>query len=102
MIGIKGKLILIWVVLALALAACASPPPPEGPAEKLGRAIDQLTQGVHDFGESWDARTEEERKRDEWSERRREYRRRGDDSFSDPSNTDQRTDPQDSSNEWRR
>lgn len=60
------------------LSACGAPPPPEGPAERLGKAIDNLTTGVRDFGESWDTRTEEERKRDEWSERRREHRRRDD------------------------
>lgn len=58
--NLKHALLISGIVLASITGGCAREP---GPAERIGRSLDELSRGVRDLGDDWDQNTESERQR---------------------------------------
>ena len=74
----KALLTTAILVSSLLLAGCIKEP--EGPAERFGRSLDEMSKSIRDMGDEWDKDSQREREAREREARDREYR----DRYGDP------------------
>jgi hypothetical protein len=74
--------VLLILCLSFSLFGCIGTPEPEGPAERIGKSIDELTRGAREFGATWDTATRARNRGSDWTTR----------DENSPSNEDPRAD----------
>lgn len=81
-------------LILLVCSGCMSAPEPAGPAERIGKSIDELTRGVREFGETWDTGTRARNRGSDWTtkEKQRSADEWREPTFDEPSNEDREND----------
>jgi hypothetical protein len=68
-------------MLLFICTGCMSAPEPVGPAERIGKSLDELTRGVREFGETWDTGTRARNRGSDWTTKEKQ---RSADDWRDP------------------